>query len=45
MFVSFATIIVVEAYRYYIRPVFDAISFTTARSTMSKIQIIQVYVR
>ena len=42
MFVAFVALIVVEAYRYYIRPVLDAISSTTTRSTIGELNKYQI---
>ncbi|MBQ6133483.1 MAG: hypothetical protein IJI65_04985 [Lachnospiraceae bacterium] len=42
MFVAFVALIVVEAYRYHIRPVLDAISSTTTRSTIGELNKYQI---
>lgn len=42
MFVAFVALIVVEAYRYYIRPALDAISSTTTRSTIGELNKYQI---
>lgn len=42
MFIAFVALITVETYRYYIRPVLNAISSTTTRSTIGELNKYQI---
>ena len=42
MFVAFVALIVIEAYRYYIKPVLDAISSTTTATTIGELNKYQI---
>ena len=42
MFIAFVALIIVESYRYYIRPVLDAISSTTTATTIGELNKYQI---
>lgn len=42
MFIAFVALITIESYRYYIRPVLDAISSTTTATTISELNKYQI---